>query len=400
MDPRTLRRVPPANPAVLWVFSCIAGAALAQGEPAPPAGQEPGARVAWKYAPTGASFDGVVAADGVVFALDRSGSIHAIDAASGDVEWVRADDYGFGRGFGLALPARADSQALLLGCDAGLFALDRRTGRKLWHTAIAAGAAGPACTADMVIAGSSDGAVYACDLASGTLLWKHDCLADRPDDPPGFDGDQARFGGFPARPCDAATDGKMVVLTFFDQCRAVAIDAAKGERLWDFRTRGWTYGRPAIGPRNVYIVSQDRHVHAVDKEMGKEMWAIETRARNEAPAAPTERFVYFGSCDGHLYSADQVVGRIAWKFAIEGAEDGGAPIYASPLVSGDEVFLATLPGVVYGLDRHTGALLWKLRPSAGSELNSDLVADGRRLFLTTRKNDGAGESAVFAIDRP
>ncbi len=158
------------------------------------------------------------------------------------------------------------------------------------------------------------------------------------------------------------------------------------------------HGRPAIGPRNVIVGSQDRHFYAIDKEMGKLTWKVKTRARNEATAAPTERFVYFGSCDANVYAVDQVVGRVSWKFATDHEEGRGAPIYSCPLVIGEIVYVAAMSGKVYALQRKTGKLLWSLRPVADSQLNSDLVTDGGRLFVTTRKDGDVGQSAVLAIE--
>lgn len=376
-------------------MSLIGGVAAGQNDGALPE-QQNEARVMWKYAPQGSQFKEVVARDGTVFALDRSGKIHALDAASGQKRWTSEGKEPFSFGYGLALSAQPMFDAILVGCDSGLFALDRKNGKKLWHTEIALGVAGPACTAKAVIAGSANGKVYACELSTGRILWQHEYLKDAPEDPPGFAGEQARFNGRPARPRDAATDGKMVVLSIFDQCRMLALDVETGKRLWDFRTKGWMHGRPAIGPRNVIVGSQDQHFYAIDKKMGKLTWKVKTRARNEASAAPTERFVYFGSCDANLYAVDQ--GRVSWKFPTDHEEGHGAPIYSCPLVIGENVYVAAMSGKVYALQRKTGKLLWSLRPVANSQLNSDLVTDGGRLFVTTRKDGDAGQSAVLAIE--
>ena len=123
---------------------------------------------------------------------------------------------------------------------------------------------------------------------------------------------------------------------------------------------------------------------------------MKTGARNEAGAAPTERLVYFGSCDANLYAVDQ--GRVSWKFATDHKKGRGAPIYSCPLVIGETVYLAAMMGKVYALQRKTGKLLWSLRPLGKSQLNSDLVTDGGRLFVTTRKAGDDGQSAVLAID--
>ena len=174
--------------------------------------------------------------------------------------------------------------------------------------------------------------------------------------------------------------------------------ASCGKRRWAFGTKGWMYGRPAIGEHNVFVGSQDGGVYAVDKDLGKLAWRVATGGRVEAGAAPAERFVYIGSCDGRLYALDQVVGRVVWTFATEHEEGQGAPIYGCPVVLGDRVFLAAMRGTVHALDRRTGALLWQLRPVPDSELEGELVTDGERLFVASRRDGGAGTSAVVAID--
>jgi len=354
-------------------------------------------RVLWKYAPEGARFSGVISDKGIVFALDRAGKVHALEAPTGDVLWTSEGKYSFGYGYGLALSPDPEFDALLVGSDAGLFALDRRTGDEIWHTETPSGVAGPACTPEVVVAGSADGKVYGCELKTGKILWRHDYLEDRPDDPPGFSGNQARFGGRPARPGNAATDGQMVVLPIFDQCRALALDAVTGERLWAFSTQGWMHGRATIGPRNVYVSSQDKHVYAIDREIGKLAWKVKTHARNEGAAALTDRFVYFGSCDASLYSVDHGVGKVHWKYETEHEEGRGAPIYSRPLVMGDTVYLAAMSGKIYAVHRDTGELTWKFCPLPKSEPNSDLAAANGLLFVTTRKSGDEGESAVVAI---
>jgi len=374
---------------------CAATSATASAQEAEPA-PAPG-RVLWKYAPSGSSFHDVMVEGGTVYALDRQGNAHALDAASGEARWV-SDGGGTAEGTtGMSLSRDGEFSALLVGTDKGILALDPATGKKLWLAEIAVGAAGPVGAQGVAVAGSGDGQVYGVSLRTGEELWRHDYLSDSPPDPEGFSGNQARFGGQPARPGNAATDGNMVVLSIFDQCRTLALDPTTGDRLWTFQTKGWIYSRPAIGPRNIFVSSQDRHLYAVDKDTGKLAWMVRTGARNEASAAPTERFAYFGSCDANLYAVDQVVGRVAWKYQIERKERYGGPIYARPVVTDETVYLASLHGKLYAVDRAAGTLHWKMQVLADSEINSDLVTDGTHLFVSTRKDGDAGESAVVAI---
>ena len=104
--------------------------------------------------------------------------------------------------------------------------------------------------------------------------------------------------------------------------------------------------------------------------------------------------VYFGSCDAHLYGLGRADGAKAWAFETEHAEGRGAPIYGSPVVIGDTIYLGAMAGKVYAIARETGELRWSVAPMPGSEINSDLRTDGERLFVTTRRDiDGKGERA-------
>lgn len=381
------------HPAALLAALPWVAVAMAQDAPAP------AAEVAWRHAPQPSDFARVVLGDGALFALDRKGMVHAIDATTGRPRWIGERELRFDRTIGITFAMREQVAMVVVGCDQGMYAFRATDGGRLWFTAVAAGVAGPAVAKGLAVAGGADGRVYGFDLASGEIRWQSDCLADRPDDPPGFRGAEARMSR-PARPGAAATDGEIVVLSVFDQCRTLAFDAASGERRWDFRTEGWMYGMPAIGPLFVYVGSQDRHVYAVDKQLGRQQWKVATEARNEAMAAVQDRFVYCGSCDGTLRAIDAAVGRVAWTFPIERFDGRTTAIYARPVVLGDVVYLGAMEGTVYALERSSGRLQWQSRPSPGSEIVGDLETDGERLFVVTRPVEGKGESSVLAIRLP
>lgn len=382
----------------LALFACMATAS-AQDAPVPAAPPKPPtAEVAWRYAPQPSDFDHVVVGDGVLFALDRRGCVHAIDSVTGKPRWVGKDPLVCRCYFGITLTAHEQVAMVVVGTDQGIYAFRAKDGEKLWFTEVAAGVAGPAAAKGIAVAGGADGKVYGFDLKTGEVRWQSDYLEDRPDDPPGFRGAEARFSE-PARPCAAATDGEMVALSIFDQCRTLAFDAATGKRLWDFKTEGWMYGTPAIGPLFVYVGSQDNNVYAVDKQLGKQQWKVATESRNEAMAAVQDRFLYCGCCDGTLRAIDVAVGRVAWTFSIDQVEKRTLAIYARPVVRADTVYFGALEGTVYALDRASGKLRWKLRAAEG-RITGDLEIDGKHLLVVTDSDDGKGESSVLAIRLP
>ena len=376
----------------LVVVAALTSVSLAQD------GDADAGTVAWKFAPDRAWFGGLEYGDGVVYALERTGFVYALDAKTGEQLWKSRTQRRCDQQFGIELPLCEQPPGLCFSSDDGLCLLDLKTGKELWHTDVD-GLDGPACTEQAVIAGSSDGKIYAFSLRDGKRLWEHDYVEDA-EELPGSDGHGARFAGKAARPGHASTDGSLVVLPVFDQGRAVAVDARTGERRWAFQTKGWMGARPTFGPRNVMLGSQDKHIYAVDKTTGKLSWKHRTGGRISGSARATERFAFVGSCDARLYCVDQVVGHVPWRYETEHDEGYGAPIYSRPLLLDDVVYLAAMRGKLYAVDRKTGAERWKMTPVEDSEPNSDLFTDGQRLFLSTRRDGDKGQGAVVAIDLP
>jgi len=376
----------------------LAGSIVPGALPAQQAAQQPVGTVAWKFAPDRAWFGGLEYGDGVVYALERKGFVYALDANTGAQLWKTKTKRRCDQQFGIELPLGDAPPGLCFSSDDGLSLLDLKTGKELWHTDVD-GLDGPACTEHAVIAGSSDGKIYAFSLRDGSELWQHDYVEDA-EELKGSNGHGARFAGKAARPGHASTDGTIVVLPVFDQGRAVAVDAKTGERVWAFQTKGWMGARPTFGPRNVMLGSQDRHIYAVDKTTGKLAWKHKTGGRISGSARATERFAFVGSCDARLYCVDQVVGHVKWRYETEHEQGRGAPIYSRPLLLGDTTYLAAMNGKLYAVDRKTGAHRWKTTPVADSEPNSDLFTDGQRLFLSTRRDGDKGQGAVVAITLP
>jgi outer membrane protein assembly factor BamB len=89
--------------------------------------------------------------------------------------------------------------------------------------------------------------------------------------------------------------------------------------------------------------------------------------------------------------------RVSWSWTTDHEQGRGAPLRIRPLVTERTVYLAAMRGEVQAVERETGELRWSSRPLVNSELNSDLVTDGERLFVTTRKDGDAGRGAVPAI---
>jgi eukaryotic-like serine/threonine-protein kinase len=340
--------------------------------------------------------DPIVVKDRVIVGTDQ-GELRAYRCTDGEPVWTH--NYG-GR---LFHRPSSDGRRVYFMSNRGLTAAVADDGTEAWATKLTFGD-GPVLALRkpaLVCVAGDDGTLYAVDAATGKQRWTADLLADALADPPGFPGERARLGGTKARPSGLAADGEAVFVSVFDQSRVVAFEANTGKRLWSFQAGGWVYGSAVATARHVFVGSQDSHFYCLDRQTGKKVWSYKTNGRIESGGAVDEKFVYIASCDGHVYCLSQADGTQRWKFAADRNEgDRRTAIYSVPVLRRDSVYFAAGEGQVYGLDRETGRLKGKLRPSEQSEMYCSLAADDALLFGVTRPRDrskGRGEPSLVAI---
>lgn len=379
------------NAAVLFVLLAIGLLpAVAQDPPRPVA-----LRTLWKF--TEAPIDHVAAHAGIVYVGFGGGSLVALRADDGSEVWRRK--LGTEGVVGVARVGEEKVEAILVNHGKGLALLDRLTGEPKWNREMPEALAEPVAVGKICVAGGGDGRIHARSLENGDPVWDLDYLKDAPPDPPGFAGDRARYGNLKARPGPAASDGTLVVIPVFDQCRAIAVDAATGKRTSTFPARGWMYMRPTFAGRFVLVAGQDGLMRCFDKETGAEVWTHATKARVEAACSVRDDRVYWGSCDGRLYCLGLERGELLWAQPLGEDPEAGLPIYERPAIAGNILMQPLLTGEVLAIDRGTGKVLGRHRPDPDAEIEGAAWA-GALLFVETRRSiQGKGEEALFAVGR-
>ena len=83
---------------------------------------------------------------------------------------------------------------------------------------------------------------------------------------------------------------------------------------------------------------------------------------------------------------------VVWSIDVNNGVDSGT--WATPIVVGDVVIWNTKPGKVYGVDRATGEILWKLSVQ-GPVLSSPILVDGVLI-----QGDGAGTVHAYDLSSP
>jgi len=122
-------------------------------------------------------------------------------------------------------------------------------------------------------------------------------------------------------------------------------------------------------------------------------WSFETGGPIFGSPTLHENVVYVGSGDGHLYAVDILTGAELWRFRTEGAVD------SSPAVAEGVVYVLSRDGRLYAVDAMEGTLRWSFRTD-GEEivdfwdfyLSDPLVHEGRVVF-------GSGDGSVYALDQ-
>jgi outer membrane protein assembly factor BamB len=132
-------------------------------------------------------------------------------------------------------------------------------------------------------------------------------------------------------------------------------------------------------------------LYAFDPETGQQQWSVP--AENLIMAQPNyvDGVVYFGDTGGRVYAVDVESKRIkpGWPF------EAGASIWASPIVEGGRVYVASMDHYLYSLDAESGELIWE------QELGGALPAPPRLADNLTLEDGilyiGAFDGRVHAV---
>jgi outer membrane protein assembly factor BamB len=160
-----------------------------------------------------------------------------------------------------------------------------------------------------------------------------------------------------------------------------AVSASEGDPLWEFRTGDKIWSTPAVAAGVVYVGSLDHFIYAISLADGRELWRFETGGAITGTPLVVEGRVYVGSFDRNLYILDtdsgQELGRVSldgWIWAGPVTDETKNTIYVSTL---GETFYAL---VRRALDRGQRQERWPPVPTSGSVLAPPAVLADQLIF--------------------
>lgn len=197
---------------------------------------------------------------------------------------------------------------------------------------------------------------------------------------------------------------------------------SRARLLWKFKTGAAVYGSPAMAAGNVIIASTDHYLYAFDPQTGKVAW--KQNLLDKVMSSPYVRgsVIYIGGHSGHFYALNSKDGTILWKLKIDrpiyyqacGDDTGlyfgdnggyfqkvdlnGKPLWS--IKAGDQVWghcefykntvmTTSWDSYLYGIDRNTGQVLWKV--SSGKHNYGAPTLSGNLAFFGSHEY-------VFAVD--
>ncbi|WP_327672005.1 MULTISPECIES: PQQ-binding-like beta-propeller repeat protein [unclassified Streptomyces] len=321
----------------------------------------------------------------------QTDGVSALDADSGDLQWGMAAP---GKGASTICHASSvsseDIAILAVGavhdCN-GLFALDLKTGKKLWQHKISKRQDGPSTAVSGGTVVVNDKIAY--DLRTGKQLWK--------------DSKKETYGG---KPCEGQgyVGGKQLVRVQLCTTRwaygspdgqsstAAGVDPATGKAKWTYAMGDgeWEYGEDAT------VVSTSPVIVGVPQDIKKNGYTVlqdDGKARNtmvlgEDLEAYSSADSYFSqqeaATEGDPRAALKVIGNTLYIAEKHDGSGLGSAIDAYDLDSGKRVWsTGTSEGVEYSLVQGSGDELLALKQDDSGWREENFGGDGYPMYLVS-----------------
>ena len=293
----------------------------------------------------------------VVYSVDHRGLISAYDLGSRDKIWE--SDIGFRVGSALSLY----NKRLLLGTSTGnLVALNASDGEVLWSTQLDSEIlAPPKVSKGIIVVRCVNGYLYGLNEQTGSQVWLHEQI----------------IPALTLRGTSSPVIKDDIVLNAFDNGRLIANNLQTGQVLWQSSIavpRGTTDlermidadADPVVVENTIYTVAFQGRLVAMQLGSGRTIWS---RELDSYVGMSVDAYrIYLTDSDGVLWALDRTTGATLWKQdALLRRSPTRPTLHKQYLVVGD------FNGYVHWLRRDNGKLVARVR--LGAVFVTDPVLD-------------------------
>jgi outer membrane protein assembly factor BamB len=240
----------------------------------------------------------------------------------------------------------------------------------------------PAIEGGRVYAAGRDGRVHALDLETGRAQWTADT-------------------GLALSAGPAAGHGMVVVGSTGGQI--AALDIADGSLRWQVQIAGEMLATPAITPAVIAVRTVDGRLRGLAVDNGRELWMVEHRPprlslRGTAGVAVAGNLAVTGFDNGRIGAYSLRDGEAQWENVVAVGRgrteiERLADVDATPQVLGQDVYVVSYGGRLANLAIETGQILWTAEMSSYNGLSLDwtsvYVAEADGEVVGVNRSSGA-----------
>lgn len=262
--------------------------------------------------------------------------------------------------------------------DALALAWRYETGAKIFNT--------PVVGAGRIAVADDKGTIYALDL-DGKLAWSRTFTRENTDGrPPSkvyFDAPLAIFDG--------------VLIAGDSNGTVYALNVVDGTTRWECKTDAVILGSPNLAEvtvdgaasRRLYFIDQTAGgLSALEFETGKLLWQAEGRDRCDGSPAANGSHVAYGSCASAVHIFDPSNGKMVREITL--GED--AQVAGGVVLLGDLLYTGSRSGSFLHANAATGEVYWRNKDCQGEAFNTPAVGADTIVF-------GANDATLFALNR-
>lgn len=310
----------------------------------------------WRYdVGAGVGLSGALVIDGVILVGTRKGHIVALDIETGKRLGRARFEAPIEGGMSynnsmLYLPFIDKKRAII--------AYDINDGDQIWRAEGAPVESTILAKDSVIVIVDSDALVRGLDPLRGEVLWeKH--IGERT--------------GIVASP--VAINDNVVVAT--EQGVVHMIDPDSGDELWQYQLSAPVYSTPTVQGQSIFVSTTRGKIYSLKNNDGSVNW-IHSLADSTVRLAGAgydlrrEQLVVGGS-DGLVRSLNPKSGEENWVTPLEGA------IIIAPLFTNNTIYIGTLRGMLYALDRNTGEKIWEHKVTG--RIKSHIVAHEEKIVV-------------------
>jgi outer membrane protein assembly factor BamB len=284
-------------------------------------------------------------ANGLIYVPSMNERLYAFDSMTGASRWtfsIRDTS----KLFATFSDPVVNGGIVYVGCTRdSFFALDGTTGKVKWRFDASGWISAPAIANGTLyfggrrVGGDKQLFIYAVDQATGKEKWRVPMTQNGLKDSP---------GGLQDTP--AVADGVVYAATWNDGL--LALDAATGQKKWQYAAGSTILDAPAVAYGNVYVAANGSLV-ALDATTGQEKWSVGDGNRDFTTTAPfiAGHVAYFTSTGysslpflfvaqpdkgGYIYAVDADTGKQLWSYKVDSRILYSPAIFEGAIYYGDE----------------------------------------------------------------